>query len=384
MSPFVPIIDPFPSKNQPAKPPYFYDRPKIFGEVLTYLRAGESVSIVGERKAGKSSFLNYLEAFLPKDEFLLVKIDTQEILPQSDQLFLGYLSQKAAIKIKDTLGLSKPIKMMVLNVSQEKSYQAFHEDLYRLREILSQEPAIARSRLVWLIDEIEVLRGYKDSYLYTFLRPLALNDPVFRMVVAGYDVLYGPESKSSWPEFFNAFRTVMLGSLPVSSARNMINDAFTAMKITGDGVNVYKPICEWTGQKPYFLKWMCAALAETLNRRQVDNRVTFDVLDEAKEFFLDVTDIRNHFAYLWGEHTTEGQRIILSTLSSINAPLPSEKILEVMKEHKLIAGDKQALQHLTDDLSRLEQQGFLNKSSTGLYMFSSDCLQSWVRINKPL
>lgn len=147
--------DLFPDKQNPlsAGAPGFYEREELFTTVQNLLRAGASVSLVGERKAGKTSFLNYLLAHLPADEFIAVFVDTQKVLPQKDKVFLGRLVKGAAKAIEKAVGLAKSLKIDTPTIEpDEKVYDVFEDDLERLRaklplSITSKRKSLTNKRL---------------------------------------------------------------------------------------------------------------------------------------------------------------------------------------------------------------------------------------------
>lgn len=387
MPPYKPISNNFFPNIQtyiPAGSPNFYEREEVFASIQDRLRSGECVSLVGERKAGKTSFLQYLSAHLPTDEFIPVFVDTQRVFPQKDKVFLGLLIKSAAQAIKKAVGLAKPIKVETPTVdSDEKGYETFENDLEQLRAKLPLNANRQKLCLVWLVDEIETLRSYHETNLFKFLRFLVQTNPSdFRMVVAGYDVLYTLSSRSEWSPFFNAFGHVRLTGLNPVTAQQLINDALAIMGATIES-NLYEPILDWTGQKPYFLKWILLKTADALNQRQNNYHISADVLEIAQNLFLSQTELSAHFTHLWETHLTKSQQTILSLIAAQTGPYNHPKILDNFKNKKLNEGDKQAAQHLIDNLTRLKQLSFLYEQ-VGRYTFTSGCLQDWIKKNKPL
>ena len=390
---YQPVPDPFVGKNPlPTGAFNFYEREEEFVAVHNLLRVGESVSLVGERKAGKTSFLNYLLARLPSDGFIPVFIDLQLVNPKTDQTFLGELVEQAAEAIAEKIGLGQAIKINTFTAQPPAIYRTFRSDLDHLRAKLPLKPGgEKKQRLVWLIDEIDVLRSYQETELFTFLRPFAQVDPNFRFVVAGQDVLDTLSSWSEWSPFFNAFsQPIRLRGLNPFTARQLINDALTTMQATIEE-SLYPSLFNWTGQKPFFLKWSLSKTTEVLNQRQKDHFVDVEIWRATKEQFLDETAIYQHFNNLWGQpgdsqpkgKPTDRQRTVLSLIATQPGPYNYPTVLNDLKDKKLIGGDKQAEQHLIEDLKRLEQLGFLYPQ-VGEYIFSSECLQEWIKKHKPL
>lgn len=382
---YQPVPDPFPGKGPiPASAPGdFYERGDILTNVLNLLRAGDSVSLVGERKAGKTSFLNHLLTHLPTDEFIPVLIDAQRIAPRKDKMFLGQLIRKAAEKIAEVNNLGEPINTNTLTAQPDEVYNTFQNDLDFLRSKITPPENNQKRRLVWLIDEIETLRGYDKTELFSFLRPLAQSDPDFRMVVAGYDVLYTLSNLSEWSPFFNAFGHIRVEGLNTVIARQLIDDALQEIGITIEA-DLYQQVFTWSGRKPFYLKWLLSVIVvKVLNAEKVDYHINTNILDKAKGLFLDEHDVNLQFSHLWGTHTTQRQQTVLSLIAPESGPYNYLKILEDLKDKKLVENDQQAKQHLIDDLTRLQQLGFLYDQA-GEYTFTSDCLKAWITKNKPL
>lgn len=347
------IPDPYPGKGPiPVGAGGFYKRAEVLTTIQNLLQAGDSVSLVGERKAGKTSFLHYLTVNLSSYEYIPVFVDTQKIMPRTDQTFLGSLVESATkaiskaknienqfidiiedgvvrdllkeflIKLHELLDLhfseedirtmcfylgvdydnlpaqgkankarelilhfqrldriqniiklgqemrpsidwedvpqefqrasqTDAIVITTFEVEPEDIYKAFQKDLDMLREQLEVDSTGKRFKVIWLIDEIETLQDYDESELFVFLRPFAQSDPDFRMVAAGYDVLYSLSSLSKWSPFYNAFRHIPLKGLNPFVARQLIDDALEIMTATIDP-NLYTELFQWTGQKPFF------------------------------------------------------------------------------------------------------------------------------------
>lgn len=376
------VVDPFPGKGTllPGAPG-FYKREESVRGVVDLLRAGSSVSVVGERKAGKTSFLYHLSVALPETEFIPAFLDAQLVAPKTDKQFLGELASTAAASISDRIKLLQTMETGTLTAAPDMAWTAFREDLKILRARLPTDSHGQRLKLVWLIDEIETLGSYKDTEIFSFLRPIAASDPDFRVLVAGYDVLGQLSDRSNWPAFVNAFQHVGLKSLCPSMAKQLIADALKRAHV-GIDPNLIEVILHWTGKKPFFLKWIMSGVAKAVNEAMAPHHVDANILARAQQLFLDEEDIGAHFALLWS-YTTQPQRTVLSLLASSPNIHTQPQILSDLKKERLIKGDVQASQHLLDDLGRLEQLGFLYEEN-GQYAFTSGCLQDWTRARKPL
>ncbi|MCP4358811.1 MAG: hypothetical protein GY796_12400 [Chloroflexi bacterium] len=476
MTSFQPVSDPFPGKGPiAAGSPGFYPRAELLATIQDTLLAGDSISLVGERKAGKTSFLNYLLLNLSPTEFIPVYVDAQGIAPKNDRMFLGILARRAAQAIAEAaqhefsepqpetektsaiqlyellngrfnlgelrtlcfyLGLdfenlpgstksdkaremvqclqrrerlasllqvgpqvrddvpwsdislpasvgasTRPLQTNTLQAAENECYLTFAEDLSRLSELLPLNSNGRQLRLIWLIDEIEVLRSYQNTELFTFLRPYAQSNPHFRFVVAGYDVLYTLSTRSEWSPFYNAFRHVRLHGLNIIEAQALVDDALTRSSISLES-DLYPEIFSWTGQKPFFLKWLLSKMAEAVNGRQQSTHINQNLLQTAQELFQTEHDLNIHFSHLWQAHTTPSQQTILSWLAAQQGAYTYRQIQEGMSSHGFTGEDVTQLPRLIENLTRLKQLGFLY-DQLGQYAFTSQSLQTWISRNNP-
>jgi hypothetical protein len=379
--PVIHIPDPFPgSQTNPigSGNPGFYEWDELTTQVIDHLRAGASVSLVGEHRAGKTSLLSYLSSFLPVGEFLPVFVDAQKTMPKTDKIFLGRLVREAVSAICKNTGLEAIPTTTSQATPEQEVYLAFEHDLEILREHLPLNAIGQTLRLVWLIDEIEMLRGFQDTHLFSFLRPLAQSDVDFCMVVTSRDVLYHLEKENN-SYLFSAFRDVRIRGLNLGIARQLIDDAVLAMDVS-IAEHVYDASCKWTGRKPFFLKWLMSSIAVSLNEQQ-SRAITSEIFTQAQNIFLN--KLTDHFFCLWQE-LSKSQQLILSLIASQPEPYDHPTIFTWLQEHKLVQqGGQQARQHLIENLMRLEQLGFLYEQA-GSYTFTSGCLRTWIEQKKPL
>ncbi|MCP4459314.1 MAG: hypothetical protein GY816_15035, partial [Cytophagales bacterium] len=143
-------------------------------------------------------------------------------------------------------------------------------------------------------------------------------------------------------------------------AWQLINDALTRMGAVIEP-DLYDSIFNWTGRKPFYLKWILSKLADILNQRQLDRNVKSSILEDAKNQFFAETDLYVHFKHLWSHAKQRYLPTVLSLIAPETGPYDDSGILESLKKNKLIEGDDKALQHLKDDLNRLTELHFLYK-----------------------
>ncbi|HID63223.1 MAG TPA: ATP-binding protein [Anaerolineae bacterium] len=382
MSPFQPVPDPFPAKGPiPPGSPHFYEREELFIRVQTLLRYGDSVSIVGERKAGKTSFINYLATHLPDTEFIPVLLDVQGVAPGQDAQFLTELILTSVGAIAEATDLPGDIAPETPEADVTRVYRAFKADLDRYRPHLPKRENGAKRKLVWLLDEIEMLRNYENTELFSFLRPIVQQDPDFRFVAAGHDILYTITRESEWSPFFNAFSSVRLEGLSPTAAQALITDPLQQLGVAliDEAIPL---ILSWTGRKPYYLKWLLSIAVEVLNQEQAESTIiTADTVRAVQARFFGKPDLSQHFAFFWNQ-ASQHQQAILQLMASQEESHDRKQIHDGLRDGELLE-EGITLSDLVLNLTRLVELGFLYEQA-GSYTFTSECLRDWIRTNRPL
>jgi len=222
------ILGPNPYKNRNAikSPNEFYGRRKLLEQVYRLILGHQSVSILGERRVGKSSLLNALtfEPFLKKsglpEEFHFVQVDLQYISGGTEEEFIDYLMWRSA----RVLQLPNP------------------EPGYRALAILADQAAAQEKRIILLMDEFEALVGNKNitPTLFARLRSWvsAFEIPV---VIASQEGSLEPLLRTDdvGSSFLALFHPVYVGPLAAGEAEELIRAParFSGVEFSTEEVN---------------------------------------------------------------------------------------------------------------------------------------------------
>ena len=200
----------------PGDSPVFFGREQALGEILGTLRRPERpgcVSVLGERRIGKSSLLNQIyQALAAESGLVSVHATAQNWNHDSQQHFYANLHACLA----HALGLKgeRPV-----------------EDYPGLRDFLLAQARLGR-RFVLMIDEFEIMVGNPafDAYFFSNLRALA-DRPEYRLgfVVSSRRPLkdlcnaHKIEASSFWNIFGS---TIVLGLLAEEQAQGLVVEVF--------------------------------------------------------------------------------------------------------------------------------------------------------------
>ncbi|MFY9556935.1 MAG: protein kinase [Blastocatellia bacterium] len=313
-------------------PAQFFGRAREVSKIFSRIGASrpQSISVVGERRIGKSSLLYFInqpevrERFLDKHEtYTFAFIDLQ----QKRRLTLTEF-------FKELFGL-------LAKETGDKSLAKLQPSFDSLRGVLEDFRRNGR-KLIVLFDEFDAITTNRafDLEFYSFLRSIANN----------YDVAYVTSSARDLQElchtqliadspFFNIFTNVFLRAFTRKEALELIVVPSSEAGLPLE--NYGRRIMEIAGYFPYFLQIACSAyfdhLAESdskLDREEVE--ATF--LDEAK----------GQFRFIW-DHLSEGPRHSIREFNEQG---------HVEKEHE----------HIYEDLKRA---GYFIQDDRGPRIFST-------------
>ena len=316
----------------------FHGREAEISQILALCRNGQSVSIVGPRRIGKSSLLLHLcrpsvqsRYGLTPDKAIYAPVDCQELGGSPpEEIYEALLT--SIMDAADSIGVDLD------NVQRPGTYRALDRVL---NSIVNRGVAI-----VVLLDEFELLAANErlTPYFFARLRGLttkyglayltASQRPLFA-ITADEQILSSP--------FFNIFVSFSLGLFTRAEAEDLL-----ACRLDGTGVNFDRQLSDHVlylvGYHPFFLHIAGYHAFQSLAQILVPESIAgFDWLDEPVEI-----ETVSHLEYLWRNLSDEEQYC----LAILEGPI--------------------------DTVRQLEQLCLLQPSNGG-YTFSSEILRRFVR-----
>lgn len=323
--------NPFFHRGAIRDPAYFYGRQRETRLLLEFVRQAQSVSVVGPRRIGKTSFLLHvahptvLQAHgLNSDQVVLVFIDCQGRGELSEgelcQLLLRSLARALGDRVewRDLLGSKGPPCMATVE------------------EAVSQTVAQGR-RLVFLLDEFEDMATNRNlgGDLFSSLRRITTEYPV-AYVTATKDPLlaltYADEGVLSSP-FFNVFQPLRLGLFTAEESSEMLRGL-----AAGAGqpfpTAVVEFVLDLAGRHPLFLQLAGFQAFEMLETRQGElSAADYRLIRE--RFWSTAVQ---HFEYYWA-NLDDDARYALATLPLLQATVGA--LLEHLEQQCLIVQRRQ-------------------------------------------
>lgn len=273
---------------------YFYGRKKEISTIYSRLGAArpQSVSVVGERRIGKSSLLFHINdienrrAFLNNPEsYIFIFMDFQEKRRSLVEEFFVSLSEALQIQAGDRIG---PLP--------EPGYDGFK----RVCDIIDRQ----KMKLVLLFDEFESVTKNKnfDPEFFAFLRSIANN----------YNVAYVTSSLKNLQElchnkeisdspFFNIFSNLNLTVFTEKEAQLFVSEPSRTFGCPLE--EHFDTVVDLAGYFPFYMAIACSILFD-FDFQQVDSRKT--VFENIEELFLD--EARMHLQYILNNLTEDEKK----------------------------------------------------------------------------
>ena len=320
----------------------FVGRDGELSQILGLLRNGQSVSLIGPRRIGKSSLLLHLSHPSVRAQFnlnapqaLFVLLDCQELAgsPPEEvyELLLDGLLD-AAVQTGMTLDVA----------TQPGTYRALDRALQAVHQV--------GANVVVLLDEFELLAANQHLTPYFFARLRGLTTKYgLAYLTASQKPLFAitaEEAVLSSP-FFNIFVTLPLGLFSEAEAQELFRQRLSKTTITFTP-EMIRYLIQLVGLHPFFLHIAGYHAVQALiasEARSGSHAVAPDLstLDEPIEI-----EAESHLGYLWQNLSSEEQHV----LAIADGP--------------------------TESLRQLEQQCLLQQVD-GEYHYTSEILRRFVR-----
>ncbi len=331
--------NPYLNRVMIPRPDMFFGREALVRRIMGRLSSEttQSISLVGERRIGKSSLLNYLRAARTRasqlaqpDSCLFLLIDFQQARSLDQEQFFSAVFAEARRQLGGIVELGA---------------HANDEGMRLLCEAVSA----AGLKLVFLFDEFECVT--KNERLrpdfYSFLRSLANTWSVGFITASGRDLkdMCASHEISDSP-FFNIFSVLRVGLLGKEEALALIVGPSAARGIPL--APVAETILEQGGLYPFFLQIACSAWFEYL---ETERKAAADLAGkpaprEIAEAFRE--EARPHFEFILENLANEEKAALAACLRDgrVDAEAPGA--------------------------SPLEKKGYLARSEGGLIPFSGE------------
>ena len=326
----------------------FFDRERELEEIFSGIRNQYNISLVGERKIGKTSLLNMVcdpekmkEYGIDSERILIISIDSSNTEKGNPASVWKYLLTLLHDEIKGSIKKEMDEKITANEVG--------FSDIVKALSCIKKD-------VVLILDEFEAICEGMDIDFFQNLRHLAQISQLTYIVSTSRDLLTltAKNKRIVSSPFFNIFFPLFLGLFQKDQSKKFIKINFKEMNITEEQVTSILQIC---GPHPFFLQLFCTLLFGSLPREGLDlssekGKTYFKEGIEQAEMKFSVSS-SNHFEYFW-ERFDQREKEVLSNIALKGKTTRFENVLKDM-----------------------ERRGFLMKDN-GKYTIFSNAFQNWI------
>jgi len=272
------------------RPEHFFGRVNETAQIMGLFRNGQSVSLIGPRRIGKSSLLLHLNRKATRRQFqlespgaLFALVDCQELGDSPSEEVYEVLTAALVSAAGDQFpGL--------VNIHEEGTYHGLDRLLHAaLRDGVSQ--------VVIMLDEFELLASntHLNPYFFARLRGLTSKHGVAYLTASQRPIveLTDDESILSSP-FFNIFVSVSLGLFSDEEARRLVAARLKGSEIAFSD-ELMSSLLSLVGPHPYFLHVAgYHAFNLAVGVQDLDQPATRERLRQLVE-----SEAEPHLSYMW-------------------------------------------------------------------------------------
>ncbi len=317
----MPLSNPFFHRGPIRDRAYFFGREHETSQMLSLLGNGQSISLVGQRRIGKTSLLFHLadpEVFtrygLSHTEHLVVYIDCGGLAGLDQPGLYRLLLEEISDALADRENLRGTLRENLGGLIAESLGQAY-PTTYRTFERTVRGLTQQGWKLILVLDEFERLsrNPHLDPDFFSGLRALAAKYPIAYVTASKQPLLeltYANASALSSP-FFNIFASIRLGLFSEDEARALLTT------LAARGGLAFSPslvdfLLDLAGPHPLLLQ-IAGFHGFELQQTKGATLTDTDYAELRERFHASVEE---HFNYYWRNLSAAGQRVLATLPAS--------------------------------------------------------------------
>ncbi|RMH69363.1 MAG: hypothetical protein D6675_12920 [Gemmatimonadetes bacterium] len=364
--------NPYTNRAKIENPADFYGRKKIIRKIYERISTPgrpQSVSIVGDRRIGKSSLMHYIyhpdvrKTYLDDwENYLFISVDFSIYGQLSPKEFLMLLSEKLtheeaqlAAKNKETgtpaapeSFLSKVKRLLVgpfpnsehppeepgststfvghSNQITSADYDGFVRKIERYKDKV----------LIFFFDEFDLVTRNRSFNLdfFAFLRGIANNFKVAYITSSARDLQSVAMDEIIGSPFFNIFSSIVLEPFSENEALMLIREPFqkNGIDLTCAEVQFVRQLA---GLHPFFLQIACYQLFE--HRRDASQTMESD-FKELQDAFE--TSTQAHFEYIWQHLDNAEKKVLIKLVHAEEITRSEQHIIKSLNRKGYLEGER--------------------------------------------
>jgi hypothetical protein len=301
-------------------PEQFYGRREILNLLVQRLKAAQSVSIVGERRMGKSSLLNYFMAYTAENF--------------ASNVIVVYLDLMKAYS-RTRLGLMKALRRALTRLWHEP-WSAHEDGDLMAFDFALEELQADGLRLLLCLDEVENLTEQAAEFndVLEDWRASAQMGQMAILTASAQPLADLCASGGVTSPFYNIFSQHRLGLLDKEEWRALVMDN---MNVTAEDLTFIERVA---GGHPFFTQMAASHLWETRRQGRVDHEQLYQEL-----WF----QLEPHLRHLWRSLTAEEQTALYQLVDH-TAPRPQPRIVAALERRGITTPKQQPFSELFGEM----------------------------------
>jgi Cdc6-like AAA superfamily ATPase len=311
------MIDPQAPVTHPKD---FYGRTSIIRRIFSRIGAGrpQSIAIIGGRKSGKTSLINFINNNSIRDQYL-----------EKPDNYIFYLMHSGEHAFENAESFISEIIKLASPDSEQ------HTNQYTILQKIVQDIHQAGKKLILLLDDFHFITGNKEFPLefFSFLRSLANNYNVAYVTTSFLELQKLCIAKDiEESPFFNIFTNFSIGPLSIKNGTALL------ISLSGLDEEAAGKIVSWSGAIPFMIKLIASGYEKNPDLKKCN---------------------KNHF-----------EQKLLPVISCYFEEILSILPREALSPLKQIAKNRQPDQKDVHHLRPLLRHGFLIEEDEDIYPFS--------------
>jgi len=353
----------------------FFGREMLAEEMMEQLMDGHPLALLGLRKMGKSSLLNYLLKYLAMPTALVdmqAGFEPTTIYPR----ILASWQKNLRVKFKELIW---PVPDLSQAQDMASAFTAATQDLLTRLEDYMTSP-----QLGIVVDELDLIPRQADYRLNNYLtfgrtlRGLVQEEGRVSLLVAGLNPAFNRETNLLGEQnpFYQFFRELYLPTLSQVDCIQMVRNIGSQMEVTYEETAL-NLVAEASGGHPFLARQLCSLAYQELGRR---GQITLSHIKEAMKRFIQEPQTATILdaSGLWQDIVEN------DTLWSPAQLLENATILKILAQHEAQA-KSELLQQATNlqaceySLYELEKRAVLQTQPQALLSIQFGLFRNWIR-----
>ncbi len=313
---------------------YFFGRKEEIQYIISLLRNAQSCSIVGPRRIGKSSLINYIsdpgilkENGLNPNEFIFVPLDLEGLGELTQSEFFSMIIHEIRNKITE-----KELRLVMEDLLSKENIRFLD-----LKNIFMNIKELKKN-VIFLFDEFELITTNKnlDINFFSGLRNLANNFSVCYITASHVPLLELTLSQETLGSpFFNFFTQINLGLMNKDDVQELIANLSQKHNVEfPEDVVAY--IMATAGRHPFFIQMLSYHIFNWKLEHDVFSNSDLQMVSDT--FYKEA---KPHYQYFWNHLSVEEQNLmkIIKNQEEIISQPNYHQIIQNLKLKALIIDD---------------------------------------------